>query len=74
MEHWHDEMEPWVHYVPVAADLSDLLEHRSRLESDPGLYVAISANARRFAGENLKLGGESHIWQPITRIDKPSVL
>ena len=53
VEHWHEELEPWVHHVPVAADLSDLLEHLARLEADAGLYESISKNAREFAAEHL---------------------
>lgn len=53
VEHWHEDMKPWVHFVPVAADLSDLLEHHTRLEEDPALYEEIGRNARRFAAEHL---------------------
>lgn len=53
VEHWHDEMQPWVHFVPVAADLSDLLANHARLEADPTLYESIGKNARQFAWEKL---------------------
>lgn len=55
VEPWHVEMEPWVHFVPVAADLSDLLDHHARLEAEPDLYAEISRNGRVFAGRNLRL-------------------
>lgn len=58
VEHWHEEMEPWVHYVPVAADLSDLLDHHSRLEGDQDLYEEISQNARAFAARRLRVNAQ----------------
>ena len=39
--------------MPVKADLSDLLEQHSKLESDSSLYQKIGENGRRFAAENL---------------------
>lgn len=53
IEHWHEEMEPWVHYIPVAADLSDLLQHWQRLEQEPDLYHKIANEARAFASTHL---------------------
>jgi len=53
VEHWHEDMQPWVHYVPVKSDLSDLLAQHAKLEADPNLYKSIGQNARHFAAENL---------------------
>ncbi|RYD64325.1 MAG: hypothetical protein EOP84_32835, partial [Verrucomicrobiaceae bacterium] len=58
VEHWHEEMEPWVHYVPVASDLSDLLENHLRLERDRDLYDMISVNAREFAARRLRVNAQ----------------
>ncbi len=55
VEPWHEELEPWVHFVPVAADFSDFLDHHARVEADPSLYEAIGGNARRFAAEHLRV-------------------
>ena len=55
VEHWHDELKPWVHYIPVAADLSNLLEHHERVEADPTLYESLCCNARSFAAEHLTM-------------------
>lgn len=55
VEHWHDELVPWLHYVPVKPDLSDLLDHHARLESDPALHRLIAENSRSFAREKLTL-------------------
>lgn len=55
VEPWHEDLEPWVHYVPVASDLSDLLDHHARLEADSSLYKAIAGNGRQFAANQLKM-------------------
>lgn len=55
VEPWFLEMKPWVNFVPVAADLSDLFEHHARLERDPELYEMIGRSAREFAAKVLRL-------------------
>jgi len=55
IEHWHEELEPWIHYIPVSSDLSDLLENHERIEAAPDLYTSIAWNARRFATERLSV-------------------
>jgi hypothetical protein len=66
VEPWHLEMEPWVHFVPVAADLSDLLEHHARLEAEPELYDEIARNARAFAAERLRVDSQLiHVAEKI---------
>ena len=42
-------LRPWVHYVPVKEDLSDLRENYYRIEGDPLLQRAIGINQRLFA-------------------------
>ncbi len=59
IEHWHARMIPWVHYVPVRLDLSDLMYNLKRLEADPQLYEMISENAREFVRLNLTRGREA---------------
>lgn len=44
----HDYMKPWLHYVPVAADLSDLKEKYEWAESHP-------VKAKKIADEGTKL-------------------
>lgn len=53
VEHRHEDLVPWRHFIPVAHDLSDLLANHHRLESDPELSDAIGQNGRRFAAEHL---------------------
>ena len=47
-EHFFNELEPMVHYVPVREDLSDLIEKIDLLDSDDSLYKQIIQNAERF--------------------------
>lgn len=71
VEPWHERIVPWVHYVPVAADLSDLLERHAALEGDPSLYEEISRNARRFVAENLSVEAQlSHTAEAISGLLK----
>lgn len=52
-EPWMMELRPWVHYVPVSTDMTDMMDHRAILEDDTDLYRAIGRNARQFAKERL---------------------
>ncbi|MES2437448.1 MAG: glycosyl transferase family 90 [Verrucomicrobiota bacterium] len=62
IEHWHARMIPWVHFIPIRPDLSDLMWAYKRLESDPALYGMISENARQFVRNHLLHGREvAHI-------------
>lgn len=55
VEWWHKLIKPFEHYIPVKVDLSDLLDKYNMIENDPALYEKISANAKKFAIENLLL-------------------
>ena len=44
-EHYAWMLEPWVHYVPVRADLEDLMEKLEWAESHPQEAQQISENA-----------------------------
>ena len=45
----HDKLAPWVHYVPIKEDLSDLKEKYDWAESNPLLAQQISERATMFA-------------------------
>jgi hypothetical protein len=51
VEHWHEHLIPWHHFIPVKADLSDLLENHGIIEEDSGMYESISRNAKSFCFE-----------------------
>jgi hypothetical protein len=46
---YHDRLEPWQHYVPVAADMSDLVEKTAWLIGHDGEAQRIGAEARALA-------------------------
>ena len=52
-EWYHEELEPFVHYVPVKRDLSDLVQQYQWLERNPEVYDRIVRNATAFAARQL---------------------
>ena len=54
---YYDRMEPWVHYAPVAPDLSDLDAVMARLSANPDEAERIATQGRVFA-ESLDLARE----------------
>lgn len=48
-------LEPWVHYVPVRTDFSDLAERFVWLEANPVEAACIARRGRQFAEENLSV-------------------
>lgn len=48
--HWfYDALRPWVHYVPLKSDLSDLLEKLNYIQAHPKIAAYLACNAREFA-------------------------
>ena len=58
VEHWHDKLMPWVHFIPVRDDLTDLIEAHRKVESNFALYQSIARAARRFAQDYLTLDSQ----------------
>ncbi|KAG7311342.1 hypothetical protein JYU34_002380 [Plutella xylostella] len=52
-EHFYHSLEPWVHYVPVARDLSDLVQRIEWAKDHDEDASKIAKNARQFANDNL---------------------
>ena len=48
-DYLHELLTPWVHYVPVEADLSDLRENYEWAEAHPSLAMRISQAATALA-------------------------
>jgi hypothetical protein len=64
-EWWYPEFEPWVHYVPVASDLSDLEEKLDLIRSDSKLEDEIRFNAYDFAVNNCTRIGALERWGEV---------
>jgi hypothetical protein len=53
-EHFYHLLRPWVHYVPVRKDLSDLIQKVEWLRDHDAEAAAISRRARAFVAERLR--------------------
>ena len=49
VEYWDDLFIPWVHYVPVKADASDLEENYRKMENDQELAYKIAEQGYNLA-------------------------
>ena len=52
-EHYYRDLKPWVHYVPVKEDLSDLVDQIKWAQNNDEKAKQIALNAREFAINNL---------------------
>ncbi|KAL7447989.1 hypothetical protein ACHAWC_000255, partial [Mediolabrus comicus] len=59
----HDYIKPWVHYVPVQSDLTDLLEKLEWAESHPKEAKRISDNATELIKRLKTLEGFEPLFQ-----------
>ncbi len=76
IEPWHEDLEPWVHFVPVKQDLSDLFENHARLEADEKLYDLIGREGRRFAATHLTVEAQLNrtaeaLWNELRKREEP---
>jgi hypothetical protein len=53
MTYYHKLLIPYVHFIPVKENLSDLVSQINYLESNPNVAKKIADNAQKFALENL---------------------
>lgn len=70
---FHDHLEPWVHYIPIATDLSDLKEKYDWAESNPAEAQRIAEAGTEFARWMGSLEGygalyQEHIVAPLGKI------
>lgn len=65
-EHFEDILEPYVHYVPIAYDLSDLVSTVQWLQDNDVEARRIAENGQRLADERLRI--EDHlcyVWRAL---------
>ncbi|TRY61729.1 hypothetical protein TCAL_11141 [Tigriopus californicus] len=80
MEHFYSSLKPWIHYVPIRADLSDLVDkiHWAKNHDEEAHNIAV--NGRRFAQEHLLpqhvLCYHGSLFQEVARrlVQRPQVL
>jgi protein glucosyltransferase len=54
-EFFFEDLKPWVHYVPVKRDLTDLIDILSLLRQRDGTALRIGMSGRQFALTNLSI-------------------
>lgn len=64
-EFFFSELIPWVHYVPVERDFSDLVRNLEILRANPALETSIINNARQFADRHLTRYAAIRRWASI---------
>lgn len=53
-DYFHRELQPYVHFIPVKRDLSDLVSQTMWVKEHPTECATIAENAFRFAAENFR--------------------
>lgn len=64
-EWYYQDLKPWIHFVPLKPDLSDLNENFEIVRNDPNLEKQIYNNAFDFAQKNLKKSNAFERWKHI---------
>ena len=67
-EFFYAQLEPWQHYVPVAADLHDLPRRLRWAGAHPGEAAAIARHAQAFATSMHVLDVACFWWQLLTAV------
>ena len=70
---YHDLVAPWVHYVPVALDLSDLRQKYDWAESHPQQAQAIAEEGTKFARwlgsrEGMEYAYDQFVVEPLRNV------
>lgn len=55
IEYFDDDLKPWVHYIPVKEDLSDLIKMHDWLRDNDSKATEIAENAKKYAVENFSM-------------------
>eukprot|EP00933_Yihiella_yeosuensis_P025640 TRINITY_DN19890_c0_g1_i1.p1 TRINITY_DN19890_c0_g1~~TRINITY_DN19890_c0_g1_i1.p1 ORF type:complete len:270 (-),score=30.81 TRINITY_DN19890_c0_g1_i1:21-830(-) len=73
-EYLFPSLEPWVHYVPIQADLSDLQEIMQKLIGDDVLARSIAENAQQLAEQRLRPEATyCYLWHSLDRLQNLTV-
>lgn len=64
-EYYYPKIIPWVHYVPVKRDLSDLTENLNKIKNDLDLEKFICEESYKFATENLTRDACLYRWKTL---------
>ncbi|CAN2387799.1 O-glucosyltransferase 1 [Pristimantis euphronides] len=64
-EFFYHRLDPWVHYIPVNQDLSDVRELLEFVKVNDEEARKIAERGRQFIGEHLRMEDVSNYWQTL---------
>ncbi|XP_054829931.1 protein O-glucosyltransferase 1 [Eublepharis macularius] len=64
-EFFYPQLKPWIHYVPVKSDLSDVRELLQFVQENDGIAQEIAEKGRQFIVENLQMKDISCYWERL---------
>lgn len=53
VEHFYNDLKPWVHYIPIKSDLSDLIQRIAWCRENDDICETIAKNAFQYVIENI---------------------
>ncbi|NWI39968.1 PGLT1 glucosyltransferase, partial [Picathartes gymnocephalus] len=65
LEFFYPQLKPWVHYIPVRSDLSDVRELLQFVKENDAIAQEISERGRQFITEHLKMEDVSCYWEHL---------
>ncbi|XP_028656547.1 protein O-glucosyltransferase 1 [Erpetoichthys calabaricus] len=65
LEYFYPSMAPWVHYIPVKPDLSDLRDLLKFVKENDKLAHEIAKRGQQFVLENLRMEDVSCYWEKL---------
>jgi len=68
LKEWYfEKLKPWVHYVPVSRDMSDLKMNMEIVRSNRDLEMSLRRNAMEFAKSELTMNSAYERWALVLR-------
>ncbi|NXY63150.1 PGLT1 glucosyltransferase, partial [Callaeas wilsoni] len=65
LEFFYPQLKPWVHYIPVRSDLSDVRELLQFVKENDAIAQEISERGRQFITEHLEMEDVSCYWEHL---------
>uniref|UniRef100_A0A8C6J9J4 Uncharacterized protein n=2 Tax=Melopsittacus undulatus TaxID=13146 RepID=A0A8C6J9J4_MELUD len=65
LEFFYPQLKPWVHYIPVRSDLSDVRELLQFVKENDAIAQEISDRGRQFITEHLQMEDVSCYWEHL---------
>uniref|UniRef100_A0A8C5DWT4 Glycosyl transferase CAP10 domain-containing protein n=3 Tax=Gouania willdenowi TaxID=441366 RepID=A0A8C5DWT4_GOUWI len=64
-EFFYPQLTPWVHYIPVRADLSDLMEKLQFVKDNDVIAEQIASRGQQFIQDHLRMEDVSCYWENL---------